>query len=187
MACRVALRAALEWRKGATGGSGVRTLTTSSTSSTAQQVGSESAAKPARGGGVLPWALAVAGMIPFAALTPIGAEALGGVEELKQVPGLECVLARSSELQRTYAATIVSFLGAVHWGTALAQPPVGGSPARFVSLRYLWGVSPSLLAWGSLALPEGEYSGGASESAGKLTRQPPLPSLPACPVLLLKK
>jgi len=126
-------------------------------------------------------------MIPFAALTPIGAEALGGVEELKQVPGLECVLARSSELQRTYAATIVSFLGAVHWGTALAQPPVGGSPARFVSLRYLWGVSPSLLAWGSLALPEGEYSGGASESAGKLTRQPPLPSLPACPVLLLKK
>lgn len=40
-----------------------------------------------------------------------------------------------------YGATILSFLGAVHWGLALRDP---AAPPRFL---LLWGVVPSLLAW----------------------------------------
>jgi hypothetical protein len=47
-----------------------------------------------------------------------------------------------------YAATIVSFLGGIHWGFAFMQ-----GPARPV--RFLWGVTPSLLAWSALLLPAG--------------------------------
>jgi hypothetical protein len=39
-----------------------------------------------------------------------------------------------------YAATIVSFLGGIHWGFAFLQD--SGRPAHFI-----WGVIPSLLAW----------------------------------------
>ena len=55
-------------------------------------------------------------------------------------------------MQKNYAATIVSFLGAVHWGTALS----GGG--RSTALRFTWGVLPSLMAWGSLGLPSHEAS-----------------------------
>lgn len=45
-----------------------------------------------------------------------------------------------------YAAVIVSFLGALHWGLAMrAEPSAWGS--------YLWGVTPCLLAWASLLTP----------------------------------
>lgn len=43
-----------------------------------------------------------------------------------------------------YGATIVSFLGAIHWGLAMrdrADPSVA---------RFVWGVVPSLLAWVAL-------------------------------------
>jgi hypothetical protein len=45
-----------------------------------------------------------------------------------------------------YAATIVSFLGGIHWGVAmrLATPP----PSLFV-----WGVVPSLVAWAAVMMP----------------------------------
>ena len=101
---------------------------------------------------LVPWSLTVAGMVPFVALTTPGSEALGKVPQITQhVPGIRCVLSRSEELQRTYAASIVSFLGAVHWGVALGAT---GASARYNAMRYLWGVTPSLMAWGSLALPE---------------------------------
>lgn len=47
-----------------------------------------------------------------------------------------------------YAATIVSFLGGIHWGIAFgaAQPPAS---------LFVWGVLPSLAAWVALLLPAG--------------------------------
>jgi len=46
-----------------------------------------------------------------------------------------------------YGATIASFLGAIHWGLAMRdQSGAGAGP-------YLWGVTPSLLAWLALLLP----------------------------------
>jgi hypothetical protein len=44
-----------------------------------------------------------------------------------------------------YGATIVSFLGAIHWGFAMQQ----GSPSRQL---LVWGVIPSLLGWMSVLL-----------------------------------
>ena len=47
-----------------------------------------------------------------------------------------------------YAAVIVAFLGAVHWGRALARPEEAEAP-RLLQ----WGVIPSLLAWLALLPP----------------------------------
>ncbi len=47
-----------------------------------------------------------------------------------------------------YAAIVISFIGAVHWGVALA-----GSSKNKTSL-YVYGVVPSLVAWSALFLPE---------------------------------
>jgi hypothetical protein len=41
----------------------------------------------------------------------------------------------------TYAATIASFVGALHWGAAMHRDDV--DPARLLA----WGVVPSLVAW----------------------------------------
>ena len=49
--------------------------------------------------------------------------------------------------QTTYGASILSFLGGVHWGACLQ----GG--AQSSSLRLLWSVVPSLVAWPAVALP----------------------------------
>lgn len=50
-----------------------------------------------------------------------------------------------------YAATIVSFLGGVHWGIGFmqGQSDDAGAP-RF---HFLWGVVPSLMAWLALMMP----------------------------------
>lgn len=111
-----------------------------------------------------PWALTAAGAIPFVALTPQGAETLRKTQALRDLnlPGFDCVLSRAPELQRSYAASIVSFLGAVHWGTAMGAGPGG----RWVTMRYLWGVTPSLLGWGSLNLPEVYSLGGLIATLG---------------------
>jgi len=45
-----------------------------------------------------------------------------------------------------YGATIVSFLGGLHWGLAARGNGAGA--------QYAWGVLPSLLAWGALLLPD---------------------------------
>jgi len=46
-----------------------------------------------------------------------------------------------------YCATIASFLGAIHWGLAMRDRSGAGAGP------YLWGVTPSLLAWLALLLP----------------------------------
>lgn len=47
-----------------------------------------------------------------------------------------------------YGAVILSFLGAVHWGFALAAPAGGRADAARLAL----GVAPSLWAWGAIVL-----------------------------------
>jgi len=79
----------------------------------------------------LAWPLGLAGLIPFAA--GAAAVALGW-------HGAGFALA-------AYAACILSFLGAVHWGLALAQPDQAAAE------RLAWGVVPSLWGWGALLLP----------------------------------
>ena len=78
--------------------------------------------------------LGPAGLIPFAALA-IGIWA--------GLPGAGTALA-------AYGATILAFLGAVHWGLALAAP----ATERGADLGRLGlGVVPSLIAWVALLLP----------------------------------
>jgi Protein of unknown function (DUF3429) len=45
-----------------------------------------------------------------------------------------------------YAAVVVSFLGAIHWGLAFRQAVPSPSP-------YIWGVVPSLMAWVASMMP----------------------------------
>ncbi len=104
-------------------------------------------------GGAWPYLLGLGGLVPFVCLTPPAAAAVAdSLPELMDVPGVGCVFSRAAEMQKNYAATIASFLGAVHWGTALAG---GGRPT---ALRFTWGVVPSLMAWASLGLPSHEAS-----------------------------
>ena len=54
-----------------------------------------------------------------------------------------------TKLQIAYGAVILSFLGGPHWGFAFS------SPAGFsYGLRFLWGVTPSLIAWPALMMPQ---------------------------------
>ncbi len=46
-----------------------------------------------------------------------------------------------------YAATIASFLGAIHWGLAMRGSRLGTTGPL------VWGVVPSLLAWVALLMP----------------------------------
>lgn len=45
-----------------------------------------------------------------------------------------------------YAATIVSFLGGVHWGVAFREPAPD-------STLFVWGVVPPLMAWVAVMMP----------------------------------
>ena len=49
-----------------------------------------------------------------------------------------------------YAALILTFVGALHWGAMLAAPHFRLEPAR---LRIFWSVMPQLYAWGIALLP----------------------------------
>jgi hypothetical protein len=46
-----------------------------------------------------------------------------------------------------YAAVILSFLGGVHWGVAIASTGAGAHK------RLLWGVTPALIAWVIVLIP----------------------------------
>lgn len=80
-------------------------------------------------------ALGYAGLLPF----------VGGAVWLAAGPAGQQALA--AQALAAYAATIVSFLGGIHWGLAFAA---SGGPS---TARLAWGVVPSLLAWPALLLP----------------------------------
>ena len=58
---------------------------------------------------------------------------------------------------QVYAVVILSFLGGVHWGLAMAAGPAGTQGPRL-----FWSVMPSLIAWPALFLPP-VYSMGRGE------------------------
>lgn len=91
--------------------------------------------------------LGLAGLIPFAA----GAVAIWSVEP--RWSGVALIV------QMAYAACILSFMGAVHWGLAMAGtgvtgpgPSTGGSHAGMTWTRAGGSVIPPLLAWLSLIM-----------------------------------
>lgn len=85
-----------------------------------------------------PWArrLGYAGLLPF-----VGGAAMVALVEpaMRQAPAYALL---------AFAATIVAFLGGVHWGAAM-RAPGAVAPTRALA----WGVLPQLLAWGALLLP----------------------------------
>ena len=98
------------------------------------------AAAPVAGGNpTLPFVLGLSGLIPFWALAL--AKATGWPHAIP--PG------EVAGMLATYGATILSFLGGIRWGTALAAP----NQAR-VATDYVFGVTPQLFAWGALVLPD---------------------------------
>ena len=103
--------------------------------------------------------LGAAGALPFLGLTPFGAESLKALVPPEATGGalIAWALERRTALQISYGASILSFLGAVHWGLAMAA---GGG-----ALRFAYSVVPSLVAWPCAALPS---SDGLKLSAGGL-------------------
>ena len=79
--------------------------------------------------------LGYAGLVPFVLLT-----GLMWLVDTELLPFVSIALG-------AYAATIVSFLGGVHWGIGFMK---GESASSF---NFVWGVTPSLLAWLALVLP----------------------------------
>ena len=87
----------------------------------------------------LPFVLGLSGLIPFWALA------------LALVTGWPRALPQGevAGLLATYAATILSFLGGIRWGVAVAAPV-----QRRVATDYVFGVTPQLFGWGALVLPD---------------------------------
>lgn len=95
-------------------------------------------------------ALGVLGLIPFVALAVLSWAGHGGIS----------VLAR--EALAAYGATILSFLGGVYWGFALA----GEQAARpGLAARLSIGVLPQLVGWVAVLLP---FRGGQALTAAAL-------------------
>lgn len=83
--------------------------------------------------------LGLGGLIPFAACAAgafIGPESWRGL-------ALVALIA--------YGAVILAFLGAVHWGLALAA--TAEAETRHARTRLTLGVVPALIGWGALLLP----------------------------------
>jgi hypothetical protein len=81
---------------------------------------------------------------------PLAAQRLGHLALLPFIAGAVLVWWAQGELKLSaaqalsaYAAVVVSFIGAIHWGLALPQR----APARGL---LIWGVVPSIVAWSAL-------------------------------------
>jgi hypothetical protein len=97
------------------------------------------AAKPGAASAKLPAAVAwlgYGGLVPFVAFC--AGSLLGGAH---------ADLSRAALF--SYGAVILSFVGALHWGIALAAP---GLATRQRAALFAWSVLPALLAWPSLLL-----------------------------------
>lgn len=78
------------------------------------------------------WLLGMAGLLPF-----VSHALFAWITSPYEV-------AQVLRSQANYAAMILSFLGALHWGVTLASPQIQGSPAGY---RMVWSVIPALYAW----------------------------------------
>jgi hypothetical protein len=89
------------------------------------------------------WLLGFGGVIPFLVLF------------LALLPGLSPGFASSQDITLwllAYAAIILSFIGAVHWGVALAKDEDAMNNQQG-SWNFVYGIMPALLAWFALLLP----------------------------------
>ncbi|CAA6823027.1 MAG: Unknown protein [uncultured Thiotrichaceae bacterium] len=82
------------------------------------------------------------GLIPFVILSLCLVAGIG-------IVGFD--LARTGQLLMSYAAIILSFIGAVHWGVALAHHD--SMPTSLLHRFYGYSVLPAICAWVSLLLP----------------------------------
>ena len=80
------------------------------------------------------------GAAPFVALA-------GGAPFLVGAPRLWALHALLA-----YGAIILSFLGGIQWGLAIARP--GGASPDTLGGRLIVSITPSLAAWGALLVPE---------------------------------
>lgn len=88
-------------------------------------------------------ALGLGGLIPFVAI------AAGILLFPSDVP-----VPRLVQAVIAYGAVILSFLGAVHWGLALADDRLAvPGHARTLRLRLALGVLPALVGWAALLIP----------------------------------
>ncbi|EFJ51469.1 hypothetical protein VOLCADRAFT_87803 [Volvox carteri f. nagariensis] len=98
-----------------------------------------------------PKLLGFAGAIPFTTLTPA----------FVQTAGLPDLVDYCAQMQLVYGGSIVSFLGAVHWGLAMSSSTMaaGGSRAAgALNERYVWSVVPSLGVVPALMMPPAQGS-----------------------------
>jgi hypothetical protein len=96
------------------------------------------------------YALGTLSAVPFLALTPHGLDALNAFADSHGQPRVPLSVAEAARLQLLYGASVLSFLGAPHWGLAMA----GGATAEANVARLVWGVTPSLVAVPLPLLPE---------------------------------
>ena len=99
------------------------------------------------------WLLALAGAVPFAAMTA----ALAGTDNHIRIPAIAALV--------TYAAVILSFLGGIEWGLAVHDPLPGaarGTRERLRASTLCLSAAPSLAAWGVFWLPSPHWQLGAS-------------------------
>lgn len=94
-------------------------------------------------------ALGFAGVLPFWIFSPAVAPELPLNLLGDNVP------AAAGALQVGYGATIISFLGGVHWGLAMTSL----TPLKLTGQRYVWSVLPCLAAWPTLAMPTAQAAG----------------------------
>ncbi len=105
-------------------------MTVSAASSTTPPAGQPDVAAPS----ALAHALGAGGLVPFVGLALV-------LWLVPPEPAAWVALALVG-----YGALIVSFLGGIHWGVAMAR--------RQATTGHLaWGVTPSLLAWPALLMP----------------------------------
>lgn len=92
-------------------------------------------------------------MIPLTRAVSRVAVGLGALAVLPFAAGAALVWVGDAALRgdlafalSAYAAVVISFIGAIHWGLAFAR--AGSQSGAFV-----WGVVPSLVAWAALLVP----------------------------------
>ena len=82
--------------------------------------------------------LGYGGLVPFVGLT-----ALAWLVRTDLVPFVAAALV-------AYGGLIASFLGGIHWGMGFKRLQAGET---LLNIHFLWGVTPSLLAWVALMMP----------------------------------
>ncbi|DBA76354.1 hypothetical protein WJX77_005451 [Trebouxia sp. C0004] len=94
--------------------------------------------------------LGLAGVIPFIALSPPIAASL---------PLLPAELVQNAALlQVAYGASIASFLGGIHWAMAMAEYGGKHASSQMGTDRYVWSVTPCLMAWPAVIMAPGPAS-----------------------------